>query len=54
MSTPSCLLHWQADSRPADLSRRIAEQFLSTVPDYYKPENGYRGNPGYGFGREIQ
>ena len=54
MSTPSCLLHWPADARPADLSRRIAEQFLSTVPDYYKPENGYRGNTGYGFGREIQ
>lgn len=54
MSTPSCLLHWQADARPADRSRRIAEQFLSTVPDYYKPENGYRGNTGYGFGREIQ
>lgn len=54
MPTSSYLLNWPADSQPADLSRRIAEQFLSTCPDYYKPENGYRGNDGYGFGREIQ
>ena len=46
--------NWPADVRPSVVSRRIAEQFLSTVPDYYRPENGYRGNHGYGFGKEIQ
>ena len=45
---------WPADARPSAVSRRISEQFLSTVPDRYKPEKGYRGNDGYGFGREIQ
>ena len=46
--------NWPADSRPSAVSRRISEQFLSTVPDFYRPENGYRGNGGYGHGREIQ
>ena len=46
--------NFPADVRPESLSARIAEQFLSTSPDYYRPENGYRGNRGYGFGREIQ
>ena len=45
---------WPADERPSSVCRRIAEQFLSTVPDWYKPEKGYRGNGGYGYGREIQ
>ncbi len=45
---------WPADVKPSAVARRISEQFLSTVPDFYKPENGYRGNHGYGFGREIQ
>ena len=45
---------WPVDCRPSDVSRRIARQFLSTSPDYYCPTNGYRGNRGYGFGKEIQ
>ena len=45
--------NWPSDARPADISRRIAEQFLSTVPNRYKPENGYRGNNGYGGGNSI-
>ncbi|MBR0057574.1 MAG: glycoside hydrolase family 88 protein, partial [Kiritimatiellae bacterium] len=45
---------WPADGRPSDVARRISEQFLSTVPDFYRPENGYRGNDGYGFGGVIQ
>ncbi|MBQ3749203.1 MAG: glycoside hydrolase family 88 protein [Kiritimatiellae bacterium] len=45
---------WPSDANPSDVSRRISEQFLSTSPDFYRPENGYRGNKGYGFGREIQ
>ena len=44
---------WPADSRPADVSRRISEQFLLTVPDRYLPENGYRGNNGYGRGNSV-
>ena len=45
--------NWPSDANPADISRRITEQFLSTVPDRYKPENGYRGNNGYGGGNSI-
>ena len=47
-------VNWPAEARPSSVSRRMSMQFLSTVPDFYKPE-GYRGkNGGYGFGREIQ
>jgi hypothetical protein len=45
---------WPVDCRPSDVSRRITRQFLSTCPDYYFPTNGYRGNGGYGRGKEIQ
>ena len=45
---------WPAEARPSAVSRRIAMQFLSTPPDCYRPSRGYRGNEGYGFGREIQ
>ena len=45
--------NWPSDARPADISRRIAEQFLTTVPDRYRPDNGYRGNNGYGGGNSI-
>ena len=44
---------WPVDCRPSDVSRRITQQFLSTCPDYYYPTNGYRGNRGYGRGKEI-
>ena len=44
---------WPVDCRPSEVSRRITQQFLSTCPDYYYPTNGYRGNRGYGRGKEI-
>ena len=45
--------NWPADADPAAVSRKIAEQFLSTLPDRYRPENGYRGNDGYGGGVNV-
>ena len=38
----SFFVGWPVDAKPSSVSRRIAEQFLSTVPDYYKPDKGYR------------
>ena len=45
---------WPVDCRPSDVSRRIAEQFLSTSPDRYKPERGYVSNVAYGNGTHVQ
>ena len=44
---------WPADSRPADVSRRITGQFLTTVPDRYCPPEGYRNKKDYGRGNSV-
>jgi len=45
---------WPVDCRPSDVSRKIANQFLSTSPDRYSPTNGYRSKVAYGGGKHIQ
>ena len=51
---PLRLFHdWADGSSPAAVSRRVAEQFLSTLPDRYRPEKGYAGNDGYGGGAHV-
>jgi len=39
--------------RPATISRRVTDQFLTTRPENYKPA-GYHGNNGYGWNRIVQ
>ena len=44
---------WPAGMAPAEISRRIIDQFLSTRPEDYRPK-GYHGNNGYGDGKFVQ
>ena len=53
LSQPDCFGSWPEGKDPATISRRLSDQFLSTVPDNYKPKGYLSTQPGTdkGYGR---